>query len=1213
MIGQIIDGRYHIETLVGHGGMGTVYKAIDLTENKNVAIKVLNVNMTQGVAVSRLHREFRVLTRLDHPRIVKAYAYGFHQERPYLVLEYLFGHTLSTELGTNFLHRTRLLHIARQIADALIYLHAQSLIHRDLKPGNIMLLPPGDSPQVKIMDFGLVRINQQSIQQLTQEGSTLGTVAYMAPEQAQGFAVDFRADLYAFGAILYQMATSRPPFVHENPATVLLQHITTLPPPPRRFNPEIDEALSSFILDLLAKDPLQRPASTPIVANRIKQLIKGDVAPVLHTPLNKANMVTHIPLIGRETPFQQLVTHWQEVQNGEGQVILLSGVAGVGKGRFLTEARLQARVGDRCFFQGRSREHGSLPYQPIVDILTDLLHHCAPEEKANIPPELQPLLPGLHNNTTPSPTEDAGEARLRLFSACWEFIQQLTPANGMLISIEEIQWADVATLELIGFLAARVHQTSILLVLSYRPEEVEKDSAFAKLLRDLERTPHIHKMKLDLLNREQVGHYLRLALGWERVPDWLIDSFYQATGGNPLFIEETLKVLSAEGQVTEWNNITTSRVTIMGQTSMVLQLPQSVLDLAERRLQSLTADERSILTTAAVLGPEFAFELLQVVSEKDEERLIDVVDTLLAAHLIEELPLQNGEDRYAFSQEALRQALLSNISHRRRRLLHKRTGQAMSTIYDTSEPQFWPALAYHFAEAGQTEKALKFFILAGDDAAEVYAYHEAIAHYTAALALAKETGSIFQLLHIYTQRGHCLEMARLYEDAILNYQEMKETANASNDQLLKLASLLAQAAVYVRPIIVGNISQAQTLSQQALDIARQLDNQDGKARALWTLLNVSVVLGDLAQATAYGEEALTIAQKYHLHEQKALILTNIHPIYMANGQPQKAKDALMEAEKLLRELNDLPRLGEHLGFSAYHYYLTGDYHKALQSAEEAYKVGESVDDLWSQGFGLWAKGYTCLELGQPGEAIETMEMSLRLDTKQTFLPAQVLMRSNLGWAYGVIGAIEQALALAEEAYCTAEEIRPELIPDAQVVLAQMKIRQGDQQTAAELLQKARIVFDQKKERTWLDGFYIHIVEAELALAQNAYEQAIEVIDRFIVPLRRSQVHTYLAEALCLKGEALLAQGDLTQAQDAFLEAYNLTERIGSRRISWLILSGLAHISQQQGDIKAFEQYHQKEEEIINYIADHAGSSDLRQSFLNLVQTRRLTKHLAMSH
>ena len=419
MIGQTIDGRYQIEALIGRGGMGAVYRAIDRVENRPVALKVLHhfLDVETEVALTRFHREFRVLTQLDHPTIVQAYSYGDYEGLPYLILELLEGQPLNKELLGGPLSRSRLLHIARQICEALIYLHARSIVHRDLKPGNVMLLPTDDIVSVKLMDFGLVRQTDLSAQ-LTQEGVVLGTVAYMAPEQAQGFPVDFRADLYALGVMLYEMATGRPPFVHENPAVVLMQQLTAASPSPRQFNPEIDEPLEQFILKLLAKEPSERPG-TEAIADDLAQLL-DETAPNLSSSHKRTDLIPRIPLIGRQEALNGFAQAWIKAQMGQGQIILLSGVAGLGKSRLISEISLQARLGSGRFLESHCREYTALPYQPLIEVLDALLDELPASVRAGVPHELSRLLPGTSLASSDKPgIADQTEARLHLFMACW--------------------------------------------------------------------------------------------------------------------------------------------------------------------------------------------------------------------------------------------------------------------------------------------------------------------------------------------------------------------------------------------------------------------------------------------------------------------------------------------------------------------------------------------------------------------------------------------------------------------------------------------------------------------------------------------------------------------------------------------------------------------------------------------------------------------------
>jgi hypothetical protein len=257
-----------------------------------------------------------------------------------------------------------------------------------------------------------VRANDLS-RQLTQEGVALGTVAYMSPEQAQALPVDFRSDLYALGVILYEMATGRTPFIHQNPAVMLMQQLTQAPPPPRQVNPNLDESLERLILQLLAKEPAERPTGPEWVAGQLAHLA-DESAPAITPTAKRVDIIPRVPLIGREGALNELRQAWDQTLTGQGQVIWLAGGVGVGKSRLLAEAGVQLHLNRERFLTGHCREHASLPYQPFIEILEGIVHYLTPAQREALPPELDRLLPGAALSTGPGGGLDQAEARLRL-------------------------------------------------------------------------------------------------------------------------------------------------------------------------------------------------------------------------------------------------------------------------------------------------------------------------------------------------------------------------------------------------------------------------------------------------------------------------------------------------------------------------------------------------------------------------------------------------------------------------------------------------------------------------------------------------------------------------------------------------------------------------------------------------------------------------------
>jgi len=253
LIGQPL-GQYQIVEQIGKGGMATVFKAYQPGLDRYVAVKVLPAYYAHEEGFSeRFVREAKAIARLDHPNILPVYDFGQTDGLSYIVMKYVAAGTLKARLGQP-MPPEEALEILRQIAAALDHAHAQGILHRDVKPGNILIDEKG---WVYLSDFGLAKMVEGSVQ-LTGSGVGVGTPAYMSPEQGQGLAVDGSTDVYSFGVVLYEMLTGRVPYEAETPMAVVVKHITSPLPLPRSINPTISESVERVILKALAKDPDDR-------------------------------------------------------------------------------------------------------------------------------------------------------------------------------------------------------------------------------------------------------------------------------------------------------------------------------------------------------------------------------------------------------------------------------------------------------------------------------------------------------------------------------------------------------------------------------------------------------------------------------------------------------------------------------------------------------------------------------------------------------------------------------------------------------------------------------------------------------------------------------------------------------------------------------------------------------------------------------------------
>jgi len=272
LVGQVI-GHYRLDDLIGDGGMGTVYRAYDLNLERTVALKVMHAHIARNAEFrARLTQEAKTAAQLDHPSIVRIFDFGQYDGGQYIAMEYVGGGSLRAHLQRlqerqRYLPLEQSLQIAAQIADALDYAHRRGAIHRDVKPSNIILKPlsrpdqVGEQPfRAVLTDFGLVKLLDGS--SMTEVGTTLGTPAYMSPEQCEGLSLDGRSDLYSLGVVLYELATNRLPFQFRTLSEAMATHMRgVMPPPPRQFRPDLPPFVDALLSRSLAKDRSDRFAS----------------------------------------------------------------------------------------------------------------------------------------------------------------------------------------------------------------------------------------------------------------------------------------------------------------------------------------------------------------------------------------------------------------------------------------------------------------------------------------------------------------------------------------------------------------------------------------------------------------------------------------------------------------------------------------------------------------------------------------------------------------------------------------------------------------------------------------------------------------------------------------------------------------------------------------------------------------------------------------
>ena len=304
---RVLADRYELGRLIGRGGMAEVYAARDRLLDREVAVKVLRERFREDATfTARFQDEARNVARLSHPNLVVVFDTGVDDEQPFIVMERIRGRTLQEALDAGGLTEDRALQVAADVCGALAYAHQNLLVHRDVKPGNIMLAEDGS---VKVTDFGIARaLTDETV---TATAAVLGTAAYLSPEQAQGHRVDTRSDLYSLGVVLYELLTGKVPFSGDSAVSVALQHVRAEPEPPRRLVPTVSRDAETIAMRLLAKDPDRRYQQAEDVRVDLERARRGE-SPLPLRPLAR------VPVPPQRGPSTSAPSSTEAIADGPG-------------------------------------------------------------------------------------------------------------------------------------------------------------------------------------------------------------------------------------------------------------------------------------------------------------------------------------------------------------------------------------------------------------------------------------------------------------------------------------------------------------------------------------------------------------------------------------------------------------------------------------------------------------------------------------------------------------------------------------------------------------------------------------------------------------------------------------------------------------------------------------------------------------------------------
>ncbi|HEY7467580.1 MAG TPA: AAA family ATPase, partial [Dehalococcoidia bacterium] len=808
------SGRYVVRRFLGEGGKKKVYLAHDARLDRDVAFALIKTEGLDEAARERITREAQAMGRLgNHPNIVTVYDIGDEAGQPFLVLPVLEGGDVEGLIEKAPEHRLPLDEVVRigvDTCEGLEFLHAKGLIHRDVKPGNTWLTNEG---RAMIGDFGLAVAVDRS--RLTQAGMMVGTVSYMAPEQAMGGEVTPRADLYALGAMLYEMVCGRPPFVGDESVAIIGQHLNTPPVAPSWHRPDCPPALEALILRLLEKDPGKRPSSATEVRDALRgvslSLLPGGEGgrrpdegetpqPSTGVASGGADPLYRTVFVGREAELKQLQSAFDAAMSGQGGLVMVVGEPGIGKTAVCQQLATYVSLRGGRTLVGHCYEEGSLslPYLAFVEAMRTYVLARDPDglrsDLGSGAADVARIVSEVRDRVSVE-LRDAGDPeddRWRLLHSVTTFLRNAASVQPLVIVLEDLHWADRGTLDLLQHVARNLQGARLVVVGTYRDVEVDRAHPLSGTLAELRRSGTFLRVPLRGLTVDEV-HRMYESLRGNQVSWAQAEAVHRQTEGNPLFIQEFLRYLVEEGYVLrEGGRWVPAQGTVPG-----TGLPEGLRDVIGKRLSRLSDQCNRLLSIAAVIGRDFDLETLRVVGGFSEDELLSSIEDAVRVGVLEERSLP-GAVRYRFAHAFFRQSLYEEMIAPRRLRLHQEVARALEAQYASRREEHAAELAEHYGQStdrADLKKAVEYSQMAANRSMSVFAYAEAEEHLRRCLAVQEVLDP--------EDKAKRSDLLLALGDAILPQGNPGRLPEASGDEAFALAEELndsgraARAAVQV--------------------------------------------------------------------------------------------------------------------------------------------------------------------------------------------------------------------------------------------------------------------------------------------------------------------------------------------------------------------------------------------------------------------------------
>ncbi len=998
-----------------------MYAAERITLGDIVALKVILPEKNTPANRARFVQEARAAARIRHPHVVKIFDFGDPVGgAPYMVMELLEGPTLADEIAASSggLSVQRTLEIFSRLCAAVEAGHRRGVVHRDLKPGNVIVARTDDDREtIKVTDFGLARMVSAG-GDISSPGLLVGTVSYMSPEQAEHGRVSPASDVFALAVMLYEMLLGVTPFRGSTLVDTLFRITQGRYRPPLEVEPELPSAIANAIEQGLRVDPAERPRSPERLATLAGAVVKQRRSrptgpqPSLTTPIaeditvvadsasssprpsdvDRGEAVTEVrsqpaedAFVGRAEVLARLQRAYAELVEGEPRLALVTGEAGIGKTRVLDRLLELLHTKGATVLRGRAVPHAGArppPYETFLGMLG---------------PDHDGLRERLHGKD---------EDKWQSLTALAQALMATGRGTPLVVAIDDLQWASSLDLELLAYLAHASGPQPVLVVATARHAESEDLRAWCDRLAAQRVLVNVPLAPFDLT---EIAQWLRAAFGRVRMRPQDLRRIHHATAGNPFAVVELVR------QLVDAQTLHRDEGGWGCEDLFHVSLPESVQALLHVRLRAVSTTLRPVLELASVLGETFRSEVLHAASGLDNDTLEGLIDEAIDARLLAEEDAVSAPTDLRFGMAGLRRVLYDGLRPRARRRLHGRAVAALQANDASSSPAL---LAYHCHAVGDWPATLQHGIEAG----------------RAALARHDHDGAEECLRHASEAREHLAKAG---------------TAVATADAA---AVACLSGTLGVR---LGRYSRAEGELEHAVELAADHGDPSLALDARLELIECRLGLGRFVDGIEVGhraiEAALALGDRARAHTARIRVARCAGPLGRIDEALQLLQPVLTSVvpeHAVLRAL----ALREQAWLLA----KRGAFVDAEEAARHARSEARRAGDTLAEYRAVSVLGVVHAECGHHEQAIQWLHRALELARALSLRRREGIETSNLGECHYLRGEFEPAFEYTRQGLAIFIEIGDVASEgDCRVNLGRMLRAMGRHDDAVAMLDEGR--------------------------------------------------------------------------------------------------------------------------------------------------------------